>query len=218
MADKLRSFQPFETNMIVADDRRIIALSDIHADINALIICLRDCAMVIKKKPGFNYVQTEEDADLQTLLKMDIHDENYHFDLNYMWCDYNDMIANTIVVIIGDMIDGVRRHNDITLTCKSSNILDAHEILYYPQVEIKILQFINALNRSSLEKCPEDQEYGRIIKLLGNHEIGNIMEDNTMWLEQFMFTADMNKPDYIRLEDIEDKDLVASNIMTDLFE
>ena len=33
---------------------RIIALSDIHSDIHAFIICLRDCCKVIKKKKGFN--------------------------------------------------------------------------------------------------------------------------------------------------------------------
>ena len=47
-----RVYEPFKTEMIVEENRRIIALSDIHADIQALIICLRDCAKVIRKKEG----------------------------------------------------------------------------------------------------------------------------------------------------------------------
>ena len=37
---------------VILDNKitRIIALSDIHSDIHAFIICLRDCAKVIKKK------------------------------------------------------------------------------------------------------------------------------------------------------------------------
>ena len=34
----------------IKSNNRIIALSDIHGDIHSLIIALRDCAKVIKKK------------------------------------------------------------------------------------------------------------------------------------------------------------------------
>lgn len=40
----------FETKIVIPHNTPIYALSDIHADIDALIIALRDCAHVIKKK------------------------------------------------------------------------------------------------------------------------------------------------------------------------
>lgn len=40
----------YETKIKLSKDTPIIALSDIHSDIDSLIICLRDCAQVIKKK------------------------------------------------------------------------------------------------------------------------------------------------------------------------
>ena len=39
----------FTTRLAVSEKTRIIALSDIHGDIDALIIALRDCASVISK-------------------------------------------------------------------------------------------------------------------------------------------------------------------------
>ena len=147
-----KTFDPFETNMEVDENRRIIAFSDIHADIEVLIICLRDCAQVIKKKSGFGYEQSKRDEDLYKQLKMDITDPDYNFDLNYCWCDYDSINANTIVVIIGDIIDGIRKYEDKVITSKK--YMNRLEILYYPQVEMKILHFINALNRDSLAKSP----------------------------------------------------------------
>ena len=44
----------FCTNIENTKIKRIIAFSDIHADIDSLIINLRDCANVIKKRQDIN--------------------------------------------------------------------------------------------------------------------------------------------------------------------
>jgi hypothetical protein len=60
------------------------------------------------------------------------------------------------------MIDGTNR---VIPIYKNNSRLEEHE---YPQVEIKILRFINSLNKQAITNG------GRIYKLLGNHEIMNI--------------------------------------------
>ena len=87
----------------VINDRslnNIYVFSDIHADVHALIIALRDCAKVIKKRS--NFISTEK------LLNIDIvdNDNGYIHDLMYEWCGDNSQ-----VVIIGDFIDGRRYDN-----------------------------------------------------------------------------------------------------------
>jgi hypothetical protein len=133
----------------------IFALSDIHADIDSLIIVLRDCAKVIKYKTLPVSTMSEQE-NLFKMLQLNIWDDNYLFNLNYEWIG-ND--AN--VVIIGDIIDGFR------LGMSSHN-----KAMQYPQVEIKILYFINQLNLD----IQEQGKKGIIYKLLGNHELMNFID------------------------------------------
>jgi hypothetical protein len=77
---------------------------------------------------------------------------DYCEDLNYEWIG-----ENTYLIIVGDMIDGYRE-------TKNSN----KWYLNYPQLEIKLLLFINKLNEMAITKN------SRIIKVLGNHEIMNM--------------------------------------------
>jgi hypothetical protein len=135
----------------------IVALSDIHGDIDALVISLRDCAKVIKKKDDFKFTNDKRDENLEQLLNIDIRDKDngYLEDLNYKWIG-ND----TNVVIVGDIIDPVKNRE-----------IEYH---YYPQVEIKIIRFLNALNIKAKEKD------GEIIKLIGNHEALNFLNDDTI--------------------------------------
>ena len=45
---------------------QIFAIGDIHGDIGPLIVCLRDCCQVIKKKKSnFIFKQDQVDADLK---------------------------------------------------------------------------------------------------------------------------------------------------------
>ncbi len=55
----------FKTHMNITG--RIIALSDIHGDIASLIIVLRDCAKVIKKKAKYNFNQNEFELDIELI-------------------------------------------------------------------------------------------------------------------------------------------------------
>lgn len=181
--------EPFKTEMIVDDNRRIIALSDVHVDIFALIVCLRDCAKVIRKKDGFNFDQNKLDSELEVLLRKNIWDPTYKYDLNYEWCG-----GETIVVMVGDTLDGKRTGN----TKKEISILGeeiGNETLYYPHIEIKILYFINRLNLQSFSS--QSVNYGRIIKLLGNHEVGNFTD---LWKDnRFLFNKDIRDTEYINL-------------------
>jgi hypothetical protein len=61
----------YSTFIRVSEETRIIALSDIHADIHSLIISLRDCAEVIRKKPGHPVNLSENiDPELEHLLNI----------------------------------------------------------------------------------------------------------------------------------------------------
>jgi hypothetical protein len=208
----------FTTNYNVPKNTPIIALPDIHADIDALIISLRDCAKVIKIKNiamlldmnlrmsiageiidihyaikhaakiynsiinGNTYASALEkclsensytksdptnieiirannnDILLESLLNLNLNtDENiFQADLGFEWCG-----DNTHVVIIGDILDGIRSH-----TFKFENTKNyTHQ---YYQLEIKILKFLNLLDIYAVNKM------GRVIKLLGNHELENM--------------------------------------------
>ena len=147
----------------ITHDGRIFTLSDIHGDIHAFIIALRDCAKVIHKST-FN--QTIIDPEIENMLSLDIKDDDsvltsdrvkmvYDETLGYSWCG-----KNAYIVICGDIIDPVRLENCL----KSDNTPCG----FYPQIEIKLLRFINAINRQAIEAG------GRIFKLLGNHEIRSI--------------------------------------------
>ena len=116
--------------------QRVIALSDIHADLEAFIVCLRDCANVIQKQKPFLFDNSKPDSDLYYQLSLaSVHEPDYSSDLHYEWIG-----GDTIIVIVGDLIDGAREND----SAKKSNGVE--EVSYYPQVEIKLLKFINALN------------------------------------------------------------------------
>ena len=64
----------WQTNIYDPNITRIIALSDIHGDIHALIIALRDCAQVIKKKNGYTLTNSSElDLETEELLEMNLN-------------------------------------------------------------------------------------------------------------------------------------------------
>lgn len=151
---------------------KIITFSDIHADMDALIISLRDCACVIRKKNESKKDSSKRDADLVNLLPLDLNKtKEYVDDLNYEWCG-----GNTIIVIIGDLLDGSREYRP---TNANANV---H---YYPQVEVKILRFLNALHKSALSSG------GKLIKLCGNHEILNFDNNNSdEYVKKYGFLQD----------------------------
>ena len=68
-------FQPFPT-VLQGVTNRIVTFSDIHGDLDALIVCLRDCANVIYK-PGYNPSDAtgQRDPDLDRYYDMDINSD-----------------------------------------------------------------------------------------------------------------------------------------------
>lgn len=197
-------FPPFPTVMEGVTNR-IVTFSDIHGDLDALIVCLRDCANVIYK-PGFNPSAGQRDPDLVRYFGMDINSNQYDRSLGYKW-RHDD---TSFVVIIGDLIDPVRDRDYI-------------ENIYYRQIELKILHFINAMNESALGRYQErhpnagaqielpDHHCGRIYKLLGNHDLFNFIGYNAGFFNKFV--RDYSFPEDI--PDIDDKKLDVDYYDTD---
>ncbi len=193
-------FPPFPTIMEGVTNR-IVTFSDIHGDLDALIVCLRDCANVIYK-PGFNPSAGQRDPDLVRYFDMDINSNQYDRSLGYQW-RHDD---TSFVVIIGDLIDPVRVRKNII------------ENIYHKQIELKILHFINAMNESALRRYQQrhprdgaqielpDHHCGRIYKLLGNHDLNNFLGYNAVFFNKFV-------RDYSFPEDIPDIDNKATDTL-----
>jgi hypothetical protein len=178
--------QPVEIqSFFKSEGRNVYAFSDIHADINVLIILLRDLAGVIKKRNASGFDQNVIDPELEHMLNIDIRDDdnNYDVTLGYEWIPRN----NSYVVIIGDILDGIRGDREFPDNATPLNNIDKPDH-YYPQVEIKILRFINAINISAT------QHNGKIFKLFGNHEIGNMINN----LTHYAFFDDLELENYYR--------------------
>lgn len=194
------------TNIQDPSIKKIYALSDIHADIHMLIIILRDCAKVIRKKNTSHYNTNELDEDMERLLNLNLNIENerilYVNDLNYEWCGGE----NTHVVICGDMIDGSRPNIseiDIVTGEKYERISPLRncnlpnnqcELNEYWQIEIKIIRFINAINNQACRFT--HNQYNRIHKLLGNHEIENI-NGLYKFIDKYAHKETLKLPNYL---------------------
>ena len=164
----------FFTTNYVKPECKVVTLSDIHGDIQSFIIALRDCAKVIVKKEGFGFDQRTYDNDMEIELSKDLNTSiDYIDDLNYEWIG-----TNTHVVICGDFIDPTR-----TKACLKHG---GQECSWYPQVELKIFMFINAINN----QIHTQRQDGKIIKLLGNHELSNIL--NPSMLAKYVSTLDIS--------------------------
>ena len=190
--DKLNIKYP--TNIIDPTIEKVIALGDFHGDIDALIISLRDCAQVIKKKVKFQFDQTVYDSDLNEKLNENLNDSfidkspeeienafinNPTYTLNYEWVS-----TNTYVVICGDIIDPAKfpgNNQKNRLNCINRDNNPCH---WRPQIELKILMFINSLNVLA------EHKNSKIIKLIGNHELDN-MCSNPILQNYSLFSSDI---------------------------
>jgi len=176
----------------------LFSLSDIHGDIHAFIISLRDCAKVIRKKTDSTPLNPDiVDPDIEHNLIINIGNgvdgvagdgDCYDVSLGYEWCG-----SNAHVVICGDFIDPNRQQNEKP-TCAKHPCVDEIpcNCTYYPQQEIKLLLFINEINRQAMLSS------GRIIKLLGNHEVKNILPGKTLY-HQYIFSSDIKLGNYYYL-------------------
>ena len=146
-----------KTDFIIKHEGNIYAIGDIHGDIIPLIICLRDCCRVIRKKSNvilkkevFNFVQHKIDTDLNHQMEKSWNDTTFVDDLNYEWCG-----GNAYVVFCGDILDNVR----------NGDIKKPGE---FPFEEARIFKFINAINEQAMK------QHGRLFKVLGNHDMRNL--------------------------------------------
>ena len=139
-----------EQSFKIIKNTTIYAIGDIHGDIMPLIVCLRDCCKVIKKKSKFAFNQNEIDKDLINELSKEWDDNTFQEDLNYEWCG-----GSSIVVFCGDLIDNVR--GDIFKKPQE-----------FPMEEARIFMFINKINKEAMKAN------GRIYKILGNHDMYNL--------------------------------------------
>jgi hypothetical protein len=113
-----------------------------------------------------------------------VHDSAYSPDLHYEWVG-----GDTIIVLVGDLIDGSRESSSV-----KKNNRSIEEVCYYPQVEIKLLKFINALNKQA-------KKYnGGILKVLGNHDYENF-KGNEEFMESYTFITDRHNPYYYQHKD-----------------
>ena len=128
----------------------IYGIGDIHGDMMPLVMCLRDCCKVIRKKKGFNFKQDKIDDDLVTQMNKEWDDETFKDDLNYEWCG-----NNYYVVFCGDILDNVRG----PIYKKPGE---------FPFEEARIFKFINSINKQAMA------QNGRLFKVLGNHDMYNL--------------------------------------------
>jgi hypothetical protein len=79
--------------------------------IYSLIIALRDCGKVIRKKDNINFDPSKIDHSVEILLEYNLNQDLgkkvpfYKDDLDYEWCG-----DDTFVVICGDFLDGFRNN------------------------------------------------------------------------------------------------------------
>lgn len=157
----------FQTEIKAENGQNIYAIGDIHGDIRALIICLRDCCRVIRKKSGIEFNQKEIDKNMIDLLNLDTVDPPYIHDLNYEWCG-----GNSIIVFTGDLIHG-NRYNIPRIE--------------FPHEELKIFLLINSIHEQAIK------QNGKLIKLLGNHEFVEIFSNYLIYAQYV--TANANNKD-----------------------
>ena len=188
----LRTIQNINVPTIIKNSKidKIYTFSDVHGDPDALIILLRDCARVIRKKIPVqvhsnvrkDLYENEYDPELYdhelnkfytvnldelgvNLLEDISSNLEYSYDWNYEWCG-----DKSYVVIIGDLIDLYRSSIE--------NVPDIHNMgsnslkFEYVQIELKIIKFLNEIDKQA------QRSGGRVIKLLGNHEMMNFFGNN----------------------------------------
>lgn len=142
----------------------IYACSDIHGDIEALLIELECCAKVIRRNESFDTIQRYfEDESFYNIM----NNEGYKHDLGYSWCG-----GNKYIVIVGDIMDRCRSSDPKRISTEylfTESGLIKKACGEYPYEELKILLLLNALNKQALE------QNGKIIRLAGNHEIMSLL-------------------------------------------
>ena len=151
--------------------KTVYSFSDIHGDIDSMIISLRDCAKVIRAKSGD--LSEYQNIALQNL---SVYNPSYDDSLGYEWVG-----DDTFIVIIGDILHGSR--NTSIMIDNSSGISQRDG--EYGNDEVKILRFLTNMGQQA------ELNGGKIIKLLGNHELRDL--ENPDWSEMFHSQLTINQ-------------------------
>ncbi len=155
----------------------LYVFSDVHSDLDALIIILRDCAKVISPNIGTDLMTYKSIAQID----ISIEDGLYKEELGYHWSG-----GNSFVVIIGDILDNLRgcsiRYN-LDNGIQKYSPTGCYRSGEYDNEEVKILRFLNIIQAQAI------LSNGNIIKLFGNHEYENLHTD--------YFADTMNSPNSI---------------------
>ena len=83
-----------------------------------------------------------------------------------------------------------KKNKDETKTPCDSDNENCFECNEYPQIEIKLLRFINNINKQATKTG------GRIIKLLGNHELMNIIDSDNEDVKDYQYDSHLKLPNY----------------------
>lgn len=183
---------------------RIVTISDIHGDIMPLIVQLRDCAKLIKKKlsstkkyellPKGMYQKRTKELERQTspelmspefiqndaLLSLDIDDDRYDDDLGYEWIG-----QHVVLVIVGDIIDTYRDDavidpERIENGVKSVGTLKGGKFVYDAVPKFRYGEYdheeIRIIRFLHQLQIQALKKESRIILLAGNHETMNNTE------------------------------------------
>ena len=155
----------------------LYVFSDIHSDLDALIIVLRDCAKVISPNIGTDLMTYKSIAQIDISIEDGLYKEN----LGYHWSG-----GNSFVVIIGDILDNLRGCSiryDLDNGIQKYSPTGYYRSGEYDNEEVKILRFLNIIQAQAI------LSNGNIIKLFGNHEYENLHTD--------YFADTMNSPNSI---------------------
>ena len=162
--------------------KNICVMSDIHGDLELLIINLRYCAKVINidDDTDWRILANESLPDMEPndILK----DTDYDCLFGFKWCG-ND----TYVVIIGDILDNYRHPStvpDIKNPNKRQNEIE-HE-------ELKIFLFLQKLNQTA------QNSNGKVIIMIGNHEDMNLRSlsiDIKPYISNYSLNTEFNSKD-----------------------
>jgi hypothetical protein len=159
--DHTKNFDETINPIITRQGCHIIAIGDIHGDIQLMIDTLT-ISGVIKKTNAENNNAIQINRSVQKYNKKG--NPKY-----YEWIEYYEWIAkNTIVVQVGDQIDRCRPTDKKFSNCKEQHVTYDDEAS-----DIEILLFFTNLHI----KASAIEDGSAVYSLLGNHELMNIIGD-----------------------------------------
>jgi hypothetical protein len=159
--DHTKKFDETINPIITCEGCHIIAIGDIHGDIQLMIDTLT-IGGVIKKTNAENNNAIQINRSVQKYDKKG--NPKY-----YEWIEYYEWIAkNTIVVQVGDQIDRCRPTDKKFSNCKEQHVTYDDEAS-----DIEILLFFTNLHI----KASAIEDGSAVYSLLGNHELMNIIGD-----------------------------------------